>query len=877
MSFSDLLTPRPEVLSDDGIAGIIDLANLSTTRKRRVPLEARPDDFFSLTYPTADIRRVVDRLGARFAGDDSVPGLFLFEGLKGSGKSHLLLLAYHLFANPEPAGQWLARHKLSCSLPPDAQVIINKFTDLPLTSIWDFIFEQVKEKRPERTTIQPSLAEVQEALAGRRLILIFDELEQGINVISDPALRQQNLAFLQMLSEWGNRSDQITLLASIYSDREEPGSTLLRVPAVRVHFSHDQDRARVAQHRLFADYENFDRNRAASIVDSYLALWGRHTTVQDSEQLRAGTLESFPFSPDLLDVLLRRVPARGGFQNLRGTLGFLAQLVKLHYQSVDLLTPAHASLTDQGVRTLLGDLDVSRDLIRRACGNLEELKAAPLATDISSAVMLYTLTGVGPTTGATMEELVRSVLRPGIDINTLQQTVETFRKYASYFHAQENRYFFDPEENADAKVEYQSLLVDDVLAREKLFAIWKEDVFRETGAAVIFKDVDSTKEACEALEKDRLRYVLAPRRLKPEERHGLYHGLSVRNQVILLEPRDGTFNLETNADLLKWAKRLITAQRMILATQDTSRRSQYERIAKEDKQHIANAIRRAGLVYVQFETFGARPEDDRVDELSLGNANSREDVLREIRENVYPVQWIEEHLGKRLDQIKGRTVGEIDREYRNTLGFPVPTLHDSIGRAIRLLCKASKIGVRHPRGNFCDEDPQLNESELAVAIVDDPFATSTGTTARQPAVPQPLPIGQTPDSAQPALVPTGVVETAVRREEIRVLPQLSAGSLRQELASKLQAATEPRILRVEFTIFLDQKAGDLSSYPAPLRGNMTGPGAISVEVRLTKEGEFTKGQVEQMAESLPAIGGAEYSARLEVVVQRDQTLEAQHA
>ena len=46
MSFSDLLTPRPEVLSDDGIAGIIDLANLSSPRKRRIPLEARPEDFF---------------------------------------------------------------------------------------------------------------------------------------------------------------------------------------------------------------------------------------------------------------------------------------------------------------------------------------------------------------------------------------------------------------------------------------------------------------------------------------------------------------------------------------------------------------------------------------------------------------------------------------------------------------------------------------------------------------------------------------------------------------------------------------------------------------------------------------------------------------
>src|SRR5205807_1384196 len=107
-----------------------------------------------------------------------------------------------------------------------------------------------------------------------------------------------------------------------------------------------------------------------------------------------------------------------------------------------------------------------------------------------------------------------------------------------------------------------------------------------------------------------------------------------------------------------------------------------------------------------------------------------------------------------------------------------------------------------------------NESELAVAIVDDPFARSAGTTAQQAMVPQPLPIGQTPGSVQPPLVPTSALEMAARREEIRVLPQLSAGSLRQEIASKLQATTDARILRVEFTIFLDQKAGDLSSYPA---------------------------------------------------------------
>jgi hypothetical protein len=49
-----------------------------------------------------------------------------------------------------------------------------------------------------------------------------------------------------------------------------------------------------------------------------------------------------------------------------------------------------------------------------------------------------------------------------------------------------------------------------------------------------------------------------------------------------------------------------------------------------------------------------------------------------------------------------------------------------------------------------------------------------------------------------------------------------------------------------------------------------------VEVTLTKEGEFTKGQVEQMAEPLPALSQAEYSARLEIVVEPSESAEAKH-
>jgi hypothetical protein len=190
LSYSDLLKGRAEVLSDRGIDGIIDLANLLGGKESA--LEKNADRFFGLTYPTADIRRVLSELDRRFTTDGSTAGLFLFEGLKGTGKLHLLLLVHHLFVNHDTATLWLSQHSLQCRLPTDATVVVNKFTDLPLISIWDFILEQLQLPKPSKPVVQPSLRDIEQALGGKRLVLILDELEQGIKVINDPIVRHQN-------------------------------------------------------------------------------------------------------------------------------------------------------------------------------------------------------------------------------------------------------------------------------------------------------------------------------------------------------------------------------------------------------------------------------------------------------------------------------------------------------------------------------------------------------------------------------------------------------------------------------------------------------------------------------------------------------------
>ncbi len=868
MSFDTFLRPRPEVLNDT-IEGIVDLANLQEPGK----LESEPSRFFGLTYPTQDIVRVIQALDARFdTAQHGTPGLFLFEGLKGSGKSHLLLLVYHLFEHRDEAEVWLASHGLTCRLPRDVTVIVNKFTDQPFGSIWDLLYRHITGQDRGPSLVHPGLDEIKALIGDRRLVLILDELERGVQSIGDAAVRMQNLAFLQMLSEWANRSAQVTLLTSIYSDEVEPGATLKRVEPVRVQFQHAQDRERVVLYRLFENYLEFDPRSVRSIVDSYLNVWRRHVAF-NADEYAAQMLNKYPFSPDLLVLMLDRVPTSGGFQNVRGALGFLAHLVRLNRGRANLITPGMAPLSDREVALRLSDLDRNQ-LVHRARSNLTDLQALdprpPLLDEIASATLLFTLAGTGRNIGATREELIRSVMQPGRDINDFERAMLAMQRYAANFHTAEGRHFFDQTETPDAKVELRALPKSDPVAREELRAILAE-LFNSANA-VVFTHVTETREALETLDRNDLRFVLAPRVLSAEERHDLYFGLPLRNQVILLEPGERTFNLNENPDLLKWAKRHIAAGELAGLSQGDARRP-YERIRQADHAQITDYLKRVGLRYVRFEAYGASAAEDEVDEETLGRAMTAQEVRTILSTQFYPSDLIMEHLSGRLGELMGRTVRDVEQEYKSILGFPVLAKAHSLTNAVEGLCADERrlISVRHPtRGSFCGERPRLShDRELLDATIEAPLDRTLPPSRPGGGTLPGQATGLQPPTASVPSESTGLLDMEVmapaegrRQEEVRILPQTSPGQLRQEIAVRLQDGGEVRISRVRFTIVSEQSRVNLGGFSSGLRGSLTGEGDLFTEIHITFQGDYTKAAVEQMVEQLPSVPGGEYSATL---------------
>src|SRR5690606_2208349 len=103
---------------------------------------------------------------------------------------------------------------------------------------------------------------------------------------------------------------------------------------------------------------------------------------------------------------------------------------------------------------------------------------------------------------------------------------------------------------------------------------------------------DATREALDALPSSGRRYILAPRRLSPDERYALYQGLQRRNQVLMLEPRDPATNHLTNPDLLALSKRRQAARVLAESSSISERRNRFERIERETLQEIQNGIRK---------------------------------------------------------------------------------------------------------------------------------------------------------------------------------------------------------------------------------------------------------------------------------------------
>jgi len=875
MSYSNILVPRKEVLKGDGIQGIIDLENLRTQKKKTI--ESSPKEFLDLTYPTSDIKYVLSKLHERYNSTEQTAGLFLLEGFKGSGKSHLELLIYNLLSHPDLGSQWMNDHDIKCNLPKNILVLINKFTDFPSNFLWKVIFEKLDATDLLIGNDLPNLDQLRSALNGRRIALILDELEIGFELINTE-FKAKNLAFLQMLSEEAQRSENstITIFASVYDSHKEPGATLKRVPRVEIKFSEPRDRKSVVLHRIFSNYESHDRLKVETIVQSFVNQWKKNEVKVDEKYIDSFQ-ESYPFTPEVIDMLFNRVLVKD-FQGNRGPLSLLGRIVQLTAEKEDIVSTAHFDFNDKRIRNYLLDLDNNQILLQCAQNDFRDLQTIKRSNDVINSTLISTLCSSGTVKGIKEVELARQVLKPGDDFNDFQASINTLVKFGSYFHKAEDTYYFDTQEKPFAKVEYRSLRIPREDALEFALSRWGQHIFNDS-SAIVFRDAAQVKSDLLKLERNSPRFILAPKRLTDSERKEIYQGVENRNLVILLEPKSDVFNVYENHDIIKWAQLSLAAKELKSGASDYDRKRQYERIEQDNQKYVDDTFKRAGIAYVML-----RQNKTEIDfELeSVGNAVQKNEVIENLKKSFYPRQIFEEHLQDEISRFKSfgkswlvnQSIRDVKNTYRKTLGFPVLLAETNLIDAIKNLCLNKIIGLSHPRDKFCGSHPSFNGSEWDDVQVVEPFLDDKSDSGFIP----PRPVER---SVEQELTDIGIItdngigKTVIAGAEpinISTANFKSIGELRQDIASKLNEKENGVIENIRFTIFLEKTSIDLSILPPSLRGSLLGTGDLNFELNIIKSGNFSKSQIEQLSEQLPSYQDAIYKATLKGHVKKEETI-----
>jgi len=328
----------------------------------------------------------------------------------------------------------------------------------------------------------------------------------------DSSAGQQALIFMQHLTEAVNQQRWAAMVyslqASVGEAVQEEGllQTLehitARIDARREPVSGDEV-LKVVQRRLFES--TGEPAVAREVARAYAALVERELlagaetdderreAVDAAERLEGRIEESYPFHPELIDLMYQRWGSLPSYQRTRGALQFLATVVHALWERrgegepQGLIGPGDVGLGDEAVRAsffeqvgqtnqyaavveadFLGADAGTRIIDERVGSGSPALRRLRVGSRVATAIALLSFGArEGEERGALEREVLEATLVPGLDANLIRSALGDLRRETLlYLHYTGRRYRFETTPNLNKLVtdEEAKLEGDEVLA-----------------------------------------------------------------------------------------------------------------------------------------------------------------------------------------------------------------------------------------------------------------------------------------------------------------------------------------------------------------------------------------------------------------------------
>ena len=539
--------PRDDVLSgglaDNHFAAQLDKVVRDATH---YPVYGDPDAFFAQTYPTTGLRTLLTKTFGRVSGAKGVAaenGVLRPTTSFGGGKTHGLTAVYHLargarpaniadFVDPSllPAGPVQIAALVGDALDPVAGVDTNGHRTVTL---WGEMAAQISKtavtvmQASDASRTAPGTATIKAAFAGNPTVVIIDEIAKYIRqvtssgsedvrrmakaipvflgnlfeVASDPTNQVSVIITLAAATNaFGEETTEMTELlddaSSAASDAvAETADVLTRAvqPAAVIKPAADNEIGEILKTRLFASVDPAAARAAGDAYrDFYESLFRTETLAGGPEQpVTYGdqVAKSYPFHPELVRVLDKRLGDIPQFQRARGALKLLAEVVAGIYHDGDdtaIINVGDIDYSDAPVLNHLTDGLGRGEFSSVAVGDFAGSQSHATSVDadvfpgkphyatrVARTVFTHSLE-MKANAGAGRNDWLVGTMRPGEDVTIFEKALTESERVFWHLSFDGARWRFNVEPNVNAIIETEkrnvantqvTAMVDDLIRR----------------------------------------------------------------------------------------------------------------------------------------------------------------------------------------------------------------------------------------------------------------------------------------------------------------------------------------------------------------------------------------------------------------------------
>lgn len=459
--------------------------------------------FFQKTYMTQGLNNLLKIIEKRINGKGGDPTIQIQTPF-GGGKTHSLIAIMH------KAKEW------------NAKVAVIVGTNLSAEeTLWGTIEKQLTGNNTVLTGLtSPGKEKLKQVLLPHQpLIILMDEVLEYITKaagkkIEETTLAEQTKNFMQEITEVVSILDKTSLIVTLPSSNIEHFSIISEqfynqlqhiVKRTEKIYTpvNDSEISKVIRKRLFT---SIDHKEALNVIHQFIEYLQKDNLLPAGTELteyRDRFIDSYPFMPEVIDILYHRWGSFPNFQRTRGVLRLLSLVIaSLKDSKNPYISLADFNLANPDIRLELikhigneynsiiaqdiTDPDSGSKKVDNSLG--DAYKGLQLATRAATTIFMYSFSG-GSEKGATLAEIKRSATTINNPSSVVSEAVEQLKGKLFYFQLQNDKYFFSnmPNINRIVLTKMENISNQDIKELEyellqKAFSksrfqtyIWKED------------------------------------------------------------------------------------------------------------------------------------------------------------------------------------------------------------------------------------------------------------------------------------------------------------------------------------------------------------------------------------------------------------------